>query len=149
MATPTTTKIDIPLMLGRLVPTAEYHWKGNGYGTYADIGEWRSPEIPKPTESAVYAEWDVYLAQKAQIDAALAQRVADFADLIQNKAPGAITAINGELTDIDSDLAALAAASTLADVKPLVQHMLNRQKVNDQRMLVMVKAWLRVADFIS
>lgn len=66
MATSTTTKIDIPLMVWRLAPKGEFHWKGNGYGTYADIGEWRSPEITKPTEGAVYAEWDVYQAEQAQ-----------------------------------------------------------------------------------
>lgn len=60
------TKIDVPLILGRLVPAAEYHWKGSGYGSYADIGEWRSPGIPKPSEAAVYAEWDVYLAEQAR-----------------------------------------------------------------------------------
>lgn len=149
MSTPTTNPIDIPLMLGRLVPLAEYHWKGSGFGLYSDIGEWRTPEIPKPSEAEVYAEWDIYLVEKAQHDAALAQRIADFGDLIQNKAPGAITAINNELADIDSDLTALAAASTLAAVKPIVQNMLNRQKTTNQRVLAMVKAWLRVADFIS
>lgn len=63
--TPTTAKIDIPLILGRLCPTAEFHWKGNGWGTYAEIGEWRSPDIPKPSEAEVYAEWDKHLAEMA------------------------------------------------------------------------------------
>lgn len=70
MATPVTAKIDIPLVLWRLVPTAEYLWKGNGPGLYADIGEWRSPDIPKPTEVQVYAEWDKYLTEKTASDSA-------------------------------------------------------------------------------
>lgn len=67
MPTPFTEKIDIPLMLWRIKPEAEYHWKGSGYGTYADIGEWRSPDIPKPTEAEVYAEWDVYLKEQQSV----------------------------------------------------------------------------------
>ncbi|MBA3867793.1 MAG: hypothetical protein H0X30_01415 [Anaerolineae bacterium] len=66
VVTSSDTKIDIPRVLGRLAPTAEYHWKGNGWGTYADIGEWRSPLIPKPSEVAVYAEWDLCLAEQAK-----------------------------------------------------------------------------------
>jgi hypothetical protein len=58
--------IDIPLVLGRLAPLAEYHWKANGWGTYSDIGEWRSPDIDKPTEAEVYAEWDLYLKEQTQ-----------------------------------------------------------------------------------
>jgi hypothetical protein len=64
VATPFTTKIDIPLALGRINPEMQYHWRGDGYGVYADIGEWRTPAIPKPTEAQVYAEWDAYLAEK-------------------------------------------------------------------------------------
>ena len=66
--TPFETKIDIPLMLWRLQPTAEFHWKGNGFGTYADIGEWRSPEIPKPTEAEIYAEWDQYRVEQEGVE---------------------------------------------------------------------------------
>lgn len=67
MATPPTAKIDIPLMLWRLVPMAEFHWKASGWGTYADIGEWRSLEIKKPSEAEVYVEWDVYLVEQVKI----------------------------------------------------------------------------------
>lgn len=63
--TPTTEKIDVPLMLWRINPAAAYHWKGNGYGTYDDIGDWRSPDIPQPTEAEVYAEWDKYLKEQS------------------------------------------------------------------------------------
>lgn len=65
MATPTTTKIDIPLILGILAPSAEYHWKGDGWGVYADIGAWRSPAIPQPSESEIYVAWDAYLISSA------------------------------------------------------------------------------------
>lgn len=67
MTTPYTDKIDMPLVLWRINPAMEYHWKASGWGTYADIGEWRSPDIPKPTEAAVYAEWDVYLIEQGQV----------------------------------------------------------------------------------
>lgn len=59
----TTQPIDIRFIVSRLAPGAEFHWKGLDFGTYADIGEWRSPDIPKPAESEVYAEWDRYQAQ--------------------------------------------------------------------------------------
>lgn len=96
MPTPLETRIDVPLMLSRLVPSAEFHWKGNGWGTYADIGQWRSPEIPKPSEAEVYAEWDQFLlerggeqekedAARAQIEAAkkivAGMRIEDLAHL--------------------------------------------------------------------
>lgn len=66
MTTPFDTRIDMPLVLQRLRPNSEYHWKSDGWGTYADIGEWRDPHTAKPTEAELYAEWDVYLAEVAR-----------------------------------------------------------------------------------
>ena len=66
--------IDWQLILWRLRPTSEYHWKGDSSnGTYADIGEWRDPETTKPTEQECLDEWDVYLIEKAALDAEEAQ----------------------------------------------------------------------------
>ena len=62
----TTQPIDIRYIVSRLAPGAEFHWKGADFGTYDDIGQWRSPDIPKPTEKEVYAEWDKYQAQLKQ-----------------------------------------------------------------------------------
>lgn len=81
--TPFTTPIDMPLALARLVPTAEYHWKGNGWGIYADIGDWRSPDIAKPTEAEVYGEWDKYLAEQVQVDKQAAAASSQLEALLQ------------------------------------------------------------------
>ena len=62
--------IDWQLVIWRLRPTSEYHWKGDSSnGTYADIGEWRDPETTKPTEQECLDEWDVYLVEKVITDA--------------------------------------------------------------------------------
>ena len=54
----------------RLRPTSSYHWKGDSSGgSYADIGEWRDPETTKPTEQECLDEWNVYLIEKAALDA--------------------------------------------------------------------------------
>lgn len=62
--TPTSTPINIQAMVLRLQPLARFHWKGDIVGLYSDIGEWRTPEIPKPTEAEVYAEWDIFQAEQ-------------------------------------------------------------------------------------
>lgn len=135
MSTPTTTKIDILLMLGRLVPLAEYGWKGNGYGLYSDIGDWRSPSIQKPTEAAIYAEWDVYLTEKAALDAALAQRLADFQEILGAKADNAIATIDNEIT-------VLNGTPTNAQVIAIL-------KANDQRQKAIIKAFQHLLDILS
>lgn len=66
MATKYDTPIDMPIVLQRLRPGSEYHWKGDGWGTYADIGDWRDPHTTKPTEAELYAEWDLYQAEVAR-----------------------------------------------------------------------------------
>lgn len=132
MATAITTKIDIPLVLGRLVPLAEFQWKGDGFGLYSDIGEWRSPAIPKPTESAVYAEWDVYLAEKTQADALRAQRLADFLEVIGAKADTALTTIDAEIT-------LLNGSPTNAQVIAIL-------KAADQRQKALIRAFQRLLD---
>lgn len=65
----TTKPIDIRYIVSQLAPGAEFHWKGVDYGTYADIGEWRSPDIPKPTEVEVYTAWDEYIAKQERLKA--------------------------------------------------------------------------------
>lgn len=69
MATPTTTPIDIQFIILRLQPEAQFQWTGDVLGLYSEVGEWRSLGIPQPTEAEVYAEWDVYLAEKAAREA--------------------------------------------------------------------------------
>ena len=62
--------MDWRLILGRLRPTSEYHWLGDGMNdNYASIGEWRDPTTTKPTEQECLDEWDVYLIEKAALDA--------------------------------------------------------------------------------
>lgn len=64
MPTPFTTPIDIQFIVRRLRPGCDFHWKGDIRGFYAEIGDWRTPDIMKPTEAEVYAEWDVYLQEQ-------------------------------------------------------------------------------------
>lgn len=73
----------------------------------------------------------------------------DYLDLMMNKALAAITAIESELTAIDNDRTALAAAGTLAAVKPLVDNMLVRQKANEQRLEAIIKALLHLGDVVT
>jgi hypothetical protein len=56
--------IDIQLMLGRLRPNSEYQWKGNGLGTYEDIGQWRDSKTTKPTLAEIQAEWTRYQTER-------------------------------------------------------------------------------------
>lgn len=135
MSTPTTTKIDILLMLGRLVPKAEYGWKGNGYGVYADIGDWRNAALPKPTEAQIYAAWDTYLSEKAQSDAVLAARLADFQEVIGAKADSALTAIDAEIT-------LLNGAPSNAQVIAIL-------KANEQRQRAVIKAFQHLVDILG
>ena len=66
--------IDWRLVLGRLRPKSEYHWRGNGLDdTYASVGEWRDPNTTKPPEQECLDEWEVYLVEKAAEDADEAQ----------------------------------------------------------------------------
>ena len=66
--------IDWRLVLGRLRPKSEYHWRGNGLDdTYASVGEWRDPNTTKPPEQECLDEWDIYLVEKAAGDAEEAQ----------------------------------------------------------------------------
>lgn len=55
--------IDYQLMVWRLRPTSEYHWRGGQNDvpdSYDSIGEWRDPLTTKPTEAEIIAEWDKY-----------------------------------------------------------------------------------------
>jgi hypothetical protein len=56
--------IDFQLMVGRLRPSSEFQWKGNGLGRYEDIGEWRDRNTTKPTLPEIEAEWSRYLAER-------------------------------------------------------------------------------------
>jgi hypothetical protein len=78
MATPFTTPIDIQLMIGRLAPGAAFHWKGGIVGLYSDIGQWRTPSIPQPSEADIYAEWDTYLAEQSAQKAIFDELKADY-----------------------------------------------------------------------
>ena len=72
---------DWRLVLWRLRPTSAYHWLGDGMNdTYASIGEWRDPETIKPTEQECLDEWDIYLVEKAALDAEEAATEANQAD---------------------------------------------------------------------
>jgi hypothetical protein len=58
---------DYRLMLARLRPTSEYHWRGGADDDYSAIGEWRDPNTTKPTKAQLDAEWAAY--QQEQADA--------------------------------------------------------------------------------
>src|SRR3990172_3770213 len=60
---------DIRLVLGRLRPSSEYHWKGGPFDDYSQIGEWRDLLTAKPTLAEIETEWNVYLTEKAAADA--------------------------------------------------------------------------------
>lgn len=135
MSTLLDTKIDIPLMLSRLAPTAEYHWRGNGYGLYSDIGEWRSPDILKPTEAEVYAEWDIYLLERDQHWAQSIQRAADFQAMVNTKGSAVISAINDELT--------------LLNGTPTNAQIIAVLKANEQRQRAIIKALQYLADLLN
>ena len=57
--------MDIRLILGRLRPSSEYHWKGGAFDDYSQIGEWRDLSNAKPTLADIEAEWAIYLSEKA------------------------------------------------------------------------------------
>lgn len=59
-------------MVRRLRPGCDFHWKGDIRGFYSEIGDWRTPDISKPSEAEVYAAWDAYLEeQKVVVDSRL------------------------------------------------------------------------------
>ena len=74
------------------------------------------------------------------------QDVAEKTDIqsLLNLADNAITTINNELNAITADGTALAAASSLAAVKPIVQNMLDRQATMDTRQRAIIKAIKRI-----
>lgn len=116
--------IDWRLVLGRLRPTSEYHWLGDGMSdSYASIGEWRDPETTKPTEQECLDEWDVYVAEKAIADAEEAQTEANSADAharfllsqLADKSPQEIyDLLQGHIDDI----------STLAQAKAFLREII-------------------------
>lgn len=59
--------VDIRLVLYRLRPTSEYHWKGTqDFGnTLEVIGEWRDPNTTKPTQTEILIEWEVYQREQS------------------------------------------------------------------------------------
>ncbi len=69
-------EVDIRLVLGRLRPTSEYHWSGDGdFGHTLDvIGEWRDPKTTVPTEAEVLAEWERYLQEQVAQEQAKAEQ---------------------------------------------------------------------------
>lgn len=73
--------IDVRLVLGRLRPTSEYHWKGGrgdkGYAALSEaIGAWRDEQTSPPTEAELIAEWEAYTAEQDAAEQSTAEAVA-------------------------------------------------------------------------
>lgn len=129
MSTAFTEPIDIQGMILRLQPDARFHWKGGILGVYADVGEWRTPSIQQPTETQVYAEWDVYLIEKAQEDTLIASDIAKItaakvkAKAIPNWATWNETTALGWFDPKLND-ATVDAISSLAAAKPILKDLI-------------------------
>lgn len=74
------------------------------------------------------------------------QDASDKSDLqtMLNQADTAIDAITAELVVIAADVSSLTAATTLAQVKPIVQNMLDRQAATDIRQRAIIRALKRM-----
>ena len=70
-------EVDLRQVIGRLRPTSEFHWRGNGAlgNDMSAIGEWRDPDTTPPTEAEILAEWEVVLAEE-QVSASKRQVLA-------------------------------------------------------------------------
>lgn len=102
---------------GRIV-----HWRytADRHGLYEGI----VPEdFTLPAKATLDALWTTLEAERTAREAAKAQRAADLREVLGAKAAAALTAI-------DADLAALAAATTLAQVRPIIENLLRRQKAH-------------------
>ena len=82
---------DIPLILGRLRPNAEWGWTGDGT-TYSDPShiDWRDPVQTEPSESEMETEWTAILAEEAQKLTVRQQLKAEY-DLIDGLTVAALT----------------------------------------------------------
>jgi len=61
--------MDFQGIIQRLRPDAPYLLKDGGGGAYADILEWLDTETTQPTEAECLAEWDVMVAERAEVQA--------------------------------------------------------------------------------
>lgn len=116
------TPIDIRYIVSLLAPGAEFHWKGPEFGTYADIGDWRSPDIPKPTEVEVYARWGVYQQELAQQKIADKLRESTREELRKLDIPAVLQAI-------DTDIAALQKTPSVEQQSSILVNLLKRQQI--------------------
>lgn len=57
---------DIPLILSRIRPAADWHWRGDG-STWSDPADldWQDPVQVEPDETEMGADWTAYLAEQA------------------------------------------------------------------------------------
>lgn len=88
-------------------------------------------------------------ATRSPEQTALAQRKADLLEIISTKADTAIATIGTELTTLASDETALAAAASLAAVKPIVADILAIMKAQDIRQRALLKGIQRLADLVT
>ncbi len=103
---------------------------------------WNDPVLVEPTEAEIIAEWDVYRSELQQAAQDAAQREADLRTL-EDAAIG-LAQIAAERTQIASGLTALAAATTLAQVKPIVNAMLQGMDNIEMRQAEIIKAVSRL-----
>lgn len=91
----------------------------------AEVGGLYEGIVPRgfvmPTRETLDTLWTTLEQERANKETARAQRKADRDELLGQKADAAIQAIG-------DDLIALAAAGSLAAVKPLVENLLRRQR---------------------
>lgn len=100
---------------GRIV---KWRYTGDRHGLYEGI----VPEdFTLPPKATLDALWTTLEAERTARETAAAQRKADARELIGAKAQTA-------LANIDQDIIDLAAATTLAQIRPIVDRMLKRQR---------------------
>lgn len=101
--------VDYRLMLSRLRPGSEYHWKGTSdtptdQEAFDAIGEWRDPNTTKPTKAALDTEWVVYQQELTAAAATATAARADQLEFLGIKLTGHLADIAADLAEIDMDI---------------------------------------------
>lgn len=107
---------------------------------------WVHPTLPPPTLEQLEAEWVLLQAERAVEAEADQERQRDMSELKGAKVTAALAQIVQEREQIAAGKTALAAASSLAQVRPIIEGMLtilDRMEVRQERI---IKALWRVAD---
>ena len=158
--------MDIRLVISRLRPGASYHWLGNDDGKdgYEAIGDWRDMS-EKPTEQECLAEWEIVLQERAaqeivdeeirfMVAAAKQQKV----ELLSLPNWATWTALEAE-TNIeqlitngipqDTAEAAVAAASNIASLRPILTNLVKSVYAINTILKAMAKCIVFIRDILK